>query len=79
MLSLDKSFGIRFVYVAAPPELAHLAVYVYDLSGESPLPIHESKYRHPFSVRNEYGFTGMQSAYRSDGDELSYFCSWEGR
>jgi len=77
-LPAGDRFAIKFVYVTAPPDLASLRVYTFQVTDGTPVIVNEAKYLPPFATGSA-GFTGHQRVYDDDGGELAYACAWVDR
>jgi hypothetical protein len=72
-------FALKFVYVAAPADLAALRVYTFERNEAGAVRlVHEARYAPPFAPGSA-GFTGREFVYDTRGDELAYCCAWNAR
>lgn len=74
-------FLFKAVYILPPADDAAINIYVYYLSDDGPVPVHQVKYLPPFPVRparddkQPFGFTGLQNVYDPAlGRVFQYYC-----
>jgi hypothetical protein len=79
--TIETDFFFKVVYVMPPADDAAINIYVYYLSPDGQIPVHQVKFLHPFPVRDNnqpFGFTGLQNVYEPTfGRVFQYSCRWK--
>lgn len=80
-VKVGRRFQFRMVWVADPPGEAGVNLYVYyPDADDTPVVIHQSKYRPPYPQVGRgalFGFTGLQFVYElQSASEFQFWCGW---
>ena len=79
--TIKTDFFFKVVYIAPPADDAAINIYVYYLSPDGLVPVHQLKFLPPFPVRDNnqpFGFTGLQNVYEpAFGRVFQYSCRWK--